>query len=136
MKTHMLRLSPNQLLRESLEAFCAEQTPNGAAIVTCVGSLATAKLRMAGGDEIVERHGPFEILSLVGTWTPAGGHWHIALSDHQGQVWGGHLCNGSIIYTTAEILLIDVGHHAPTRCYDPQTGYDELYIPSNTSSKS
>jgi len=97
-------------------------------MVTCVGSLKSAKLRMAGGDIVVERQGPFEILSLVGTWTPEGGHWHISLSDHQGEVWGGHLCNGSVVYTTAEIVILDVGHHGPTRTHDPETGYDELYV--------
>lgn len=129
MSTHMLRLSPNQPLRESLEAFCAKHTPHGAAMVTCVGSLTIAKLRMAGGDTIVERQGPFEIVSLVGTWTPEGGHWHISLSDRKGDLWGGHLCSGSIVYTTAEIVILDVGHHAATRTHDPQTGYDELYVP-------
>ena len=129
MKTHIFRLHPNRPLRESLEKYCAMHTPMGAAIVTCVGSLTHARLRMAGGDEIIERIGPFEILSLVGTWTPEGGHWHISLSDGTGNVWGGHLCNHSLIYTTAEIVIVDVGHNQPTRQYDPNTGYDELFIP-------
>ena len=99
-------------------------------MVTCVGSLKIATLRMAGGNDTIEREGPFEILSLVGTWTPEGGHWHISLSDHTGSVWGGHLCIGSIIYTTAEIVIVDVGHHRPIRQYDPKTGYAELFIPN------
>ena len=98
-------------------------------MITCVGSLQSARIRMAGANEIIERVGPFEILSLVGTWTPEGGHWHISLSDGNGNVWGGHLCTGSIIYTTAEIVIVDIGRHNPIRQYDSNTGYDELYIP-------
>jgi predicted DNA-binding protein with PD1-like motif len=129
MTTHLFRLHPNTALRESIETFCLKNTPNGGAMLTCVGSLKTARLRMAGGNEIIERDGPFEIVSLVGIWTPDGGHWHISLSDGDGNLWGGHLCTGSLIYTTAEIVVIDIGHHHPTRQHDPQTGYDELFIP-------
>lgn len=130
MQTHIFRLQPNDYFREGIEEFCRQHTPMGAAMITCVGSLTVAKLRMAGGDDIIEREGPFEILSLVGTWTPQGGHWHISLSDNEGHVWGGHLCTGSIVYTTAEIVIADIGHHQPIRTLDPQTGYDELFIPS------
>lgn len=130
MNTHIFRLHPNTLLRESLEEYCALHTPKGAAIVTCVGSLQSARIRMAGASQIIERTGPFEILSLVGTWTPEGGHWHVSLSDGNGNVWGGHLCTGSIIYTTAEIVIVDIGRHNPIRQYDPNTGYDELHIPN------
>ena len=97
-------------------------------MVTCVGSLTIARLRMAGGTNIIEKEGPFEIVSLVGVWTPQGGHWHIALSNKDGELWGGHLCSGSVVYTTAEIVLADIGPHHPTREYDPQTGYAELLV--------
>ena len=129
MNTHLFRLHPNTSLRESIEAFCSNKTPNGAAMITCVGSLTTARLRMVGGNAIIEKKGPFEIVSLVGTWTPHGGHWHISLSDGDGNLWGGHLCTGSIVYTTAEIVIADIGVHHPIRQYDPQTGYDELFVP-------
>ena len=98
-------------------------------MVTCVGSLTTARLRMAGGTEVMEKKGPFEIVSLVGIWTPQGGHWHISLSDGDGTLWGGHLCSGCIVYTTAEMVIVDIGHHRPIRQYDHQTGYEELFIP-------
>ena len=129
MTTHLFRLLPNTSLRESIEAFCVKHTPHGAAMLTCVGSLTIARLRMAGGNAIIERDGPFEIVSLVGIWTPQGGHWHISLSDRDGNLWGGHLCTGSIVYTTAEIVIADIGYHRPIRKHDPETGYDELFVP-------
>ena len=132
MNTHIFRLHPNTPLRESLEQYCTKHTPQGAAMLTCVGSLRTARLRMAGANNIIERDGPFEILSLVGTWTPEGGHWHISLSDGTGNVWGGHLSTNSLIYTTAEIVIVDIGEHCPIRKNDPVTGYDELHIPNGT----
>ena len=43
MNTHIFRLHPNTPLRESLEQYCAKHTPQGAAVVTCVGSLQIAR---------------------------------------------------------------------------------------------
>ncbi len=128
MNTTVFRLHPTQDLRTELERACALYTPNGAAVITCVGSLQEATLRMAGASETIVQKGPFEILSLVGTWTPEGGHFHISLSDSKGTVWGGHLCAGCTIYTTAEIVLLDIGEHHPRRVQDPATGYPELQV--------
>lgn len=128
MSTTVFRLHPNQDLRTELERVCSLYTPNGCAVVTCVGSLQKATLRMAGANETNAKEGPFEILSLVGTWTPEGGHFHISLSDSNGVLWGGHLCVGCEIYTTAEIVLLDIGHHHPKRVHDPATGYPELQV--------
>lgn len=128
MSTVVLRLSPHQDLRQSIESFCRSNNIASAAVLTCVGSLEFATLRMAGADQTIERTGPFEILSLVGVITPEGGHVHISLSDKNGTVWGGHLCMNSLIYTTAEIVLLDIGPHHLSRIYDPATGYPELAV--------
>jgi len=128
MQTYVFRLHPHQDLRNSIETWCFNHNLQGAAVVTCVGSLQHATLRMAGASDTITQEGPFEILSLVGTWTPKGGHFHISLSDKEGQVWGGHLCPNSPIYTTAEIVLVDIGAHQPSRQHDPNTGYDEFVV--------
>jgi uncharacterized protein len=132
MNTHVFRLLPHEDLRSGIENWCNEHDLLGAAMVTCVGSLRIASLRMAGGTEVITREGPFEIVSLVGTWTRMGGHFHISLADNQGILWGGHLYYGSKVYTTAEIVLIDIGKHNPTRTLDTTTGYPELDVQHTT----
>ncbi len=50
-------------------------------------------------------YGKFEIVSLTGTLAESGSHLHAAISDNIGNIIGGHLKKGSIIYTTAEIVI-------------------------------
>ena len=127
----IFRLGPDTDLRTSLMTACKQNDVSSGAIVTCVGSLKFATLRLAGANSIEKKNGPFEICSLVGTLTPEGVHLHISLADGNGQMWGGHLCEDSIVYTTAEIVIVDLSSHQLTRRLDPNTGYDELYIPQN-----
>jgi hypothetical protein len=49
--------------------------------------------------------GKHEIVSLVGTLALDGDHLHIAVSDSTGRTIGGHLMEGSLVYTTAEIAV-------------------------------
>lgn len=125
---HVLRLHPHQDLRQSIEDYCIKEQISSACVVTCVGSLSQCSLRMAGANSIKELSGPFEIVSLVGVIANQDGHFHCCLSDSQGQVIGGHLCKGSLIFTTAEIVLQDLHPIQLTREFDPETGYPELMV--------
>ena len=72
--------------------------------------------------------GALEIISLSGTLSPDGAHLHTAVADGRGAAIGGHLCAGSLVRTTAELvvgLLPDWRFH---RELDPATGYTELWI--------
>ena len=69
-----------------------------------------------------------EIVSLTGTLCPDGAHLHIALSRRDGSCIGGHLVQGCLVNTTAELVigeLPDVAFHRPP---DPATGYNELSV--------
>lgn len=83
---------------------------------------------MAGASEIIEKEGPFEIVSLVGTISQDGSHFHCSLSNQNGEVWGGHLSKGSLIYTTGEIVLGVLEDYILKREFDPETGYPELTV--------
>ena len=128
MKTYALRLKPGQDLRLELEAFAASRHMQAGLVITCVGSLAQAALRMADAESSTRLQGKFEIVSLVGTFGPDGPHLHISISDSQGRMYGGHLQHGSLIYTTAEIVLGELKDVTFRRRHDPDTGYDELSI--------
>ena len=131
MKAIPLRLKPKQDLRVEIETFCRNMKIHSGCVLTCVGSLSFAKLRMAGGKSLIEKEGPFEILSLAGTISNDGVHLHCSLSDESGQVWGGHLSKGSLIHTTAEIVFGLLEDHSLNRNIDPETGYPELVVSAN-----
>lgn len=122
----VLRLSPGQDLRQELLRLAREQQWEAASVVTCVGSLRQAHLRWADAREGSWRHEKFEIVSLVGTFDQRGGHFHVSLGDSQGQTWGGHLLDGCLVYTTAEIVILPLPHYRFLRVLDPETGYPEL----------
>jgi len=55
---------------------------------------------------------------------------HICISDNEGKTIGGHLDNGCIVYTTAEIVGASE-EFSFIRTIDAQTGYKELEIIPN-----
>jgi predicted DNA-binding protein with PD1-like motif len=74
----------------------------------------------------------FEIVSAEGTISRDGIHVHVALADTDGAVYGGHLLEGCIVHTTAEIGIIK-SKMIFKRIYDPKTGYKELFVRDNQS---
>lgn len=128
MKIYATRLQPNQDLKIALENYVRENKIGAGVILTCVGSLNCATLRMADENVLKTFAGKFEIVSLVGTLSPNGCHLHISLSDKNGNVVGGHLKEGCTIYTTAEIVIGDIKNLTFSRVLDEDTGFKELVI--------
>ncbi|NEZ56182.1 PCC domain-containing protein [Adonisia turfae] len=125
-----IRLKPGEDLKQSLLRYCIDQKIDAAYMLSCVGSLRKAAIRFANQPEGTVFEQPLEIVSLEGTLSQYGVHLHIAVSDSEGQVIGGHLMDGSNIYTTAEIILGIVPNAIFKREIDPLTGYRELIITS------
>lgn len=128
MKIFATRLKPNQDLKESLKNFVQQNNIKAGFILTAVGSLKQATLRFASQDNYQVFHERFEIVSLVGTLSIHGIHLHLSLSDKNGKTIGGHLVNGCLIYTTAEIVIGSSEEFIFQRTVDENTGYKELEI--------
>ncbi|MCL4828519.1 MAG: DUF296 domain-containing protein [Caldilinea sp.] len=128
MQTYALRLHPHQDLKRELDTFARTHDLEAACVLTCVGSLRRAVLRFANQSEASELEGKFEIVSLTGTLSKYGSHYHISISDGEGRTWGAHLLEGCQIYTTAEIVIAALPGVSFLRELDSATGYDELYI--------
>ena len=125
---HALRLHPGQDFKSELQQFIAAHNIQAACLITCVGSLSRAAIRYAGCDTATILERKMEILSLVGTLGTGGVHLHIAVADSRGQVAGGHVMEGCIVYTTAEIVIGELPGVVFDREFDPETGYRELLI--------
>ena len=128
MKVVPLRLQPGKDLRQALEAWMGEQAAQAGCVITAVGSLSVARVRFAGAAEATVIRGDMEILSLSGTLSADGAHLHIAVADSEGAVIGGHLCAGSLVRTTAELVIGLLPEWLFSRELDPATGYAELAI--------
>ena len=128
MKVVPLRLHPGEDLRRALEAWMGEQQQQAGCMISAVGSLSVAQLRLAGASETTTICGELEIISLSGTLSPDGAHLHIAIVDNSGAVIGGHLGPGSLVRTTAELVIGLLPEWRFQRELDPATGYAELRI--------
>lgn len=126
LKLWTLRLKPGQDLREELETFTKTHKIRAGFILTAVGSLQKAALRLADKTDSSQWENKFEIVSLVGTLSQDGPHLHLSISDGTGTTIGGHLVAGCKIYTTAEIVIGEAQGIIFTREKDAQTGYAEL----------
>ena len=129
-KIFALRLNPGDDLKRSLVSFVSANNIQAGYVITAVGSLSTCNLRYAGQSEGVAIQERFEILSLSGTLCLQGLHLHIALADANGKTFGGHLLDGNIIYTTAEIVIGEANQLLFDRIPDSVTGYLELVVKS------
>lgn len=124
---HCFRLTKGTDLKKYIESYVIQNKLSGF-IACCVGSLDKITIRLAGATEILEREGKFEIVSVTGTLSEDGVHIHISVSDEQGNTIGGHLKDGCIVDTTAEVILICMKNNKFNREFDSQTGYKELTI--------
>lgn len=128
MKVFALRLKSNQNLKESLKIFVVEQDIKAGFVLTATGSLKKATIRFANQNISAVLTEKFEIISLNGTLATEVIHLHIAIADQSGKMLGGHLDNGCIIYTTAEIVIGTSNEFNFGRTIDDQTGYKKLEI--------
>ena len=126
---YAFRLTYGQDLRQGIEEFCRSHGISAAVIVTVVGCLYEAAIRLADGETIISLKDNYEIVSLTGTGSADVAHLHISLADRQGKVIGGHMCPGCLVNTTAEVAIRSLDdRYRFTRQFDESTGYDELVI--------
>lgn len=123
-----LRLKPGQDLMMEMDRVAAEHQLEAACVLTCVGSLTTAVLRFANQDHTDTLTGHFEIVSLTGTLSIHGSHYHISISDGSGRTIGAHLMEGCKVYTTAEIVIGVIEGVSYQRTMCDQSGYPELDV--------
>ncbi|MFB9296714.1 PPC domain-containing DNA-binding protein [Persicitalea jodogahamensis] len=128
MQVHTIRLLPGQDLKRELENYVQKNQIEAGFILTCVGSLTQASLRLADQEVGKSYEGHFEIVSLVGTLSTNGSHLHASISDSFGQTTGGHLLEGCTVYTTAEIVIGALPDTVYRREPEPASGYNELNV--------
>jgi predicted DNA-binding protein with PD1-like motif len=127
-KTHAFRLTGGADLKESIEARVESSGIRAGYVLTCVGSLSHAVLRMPGATKVLELEQQLEIVSMEGTLSPDGCHIHLSVSDTAGVVLGGHVLPGCVVRTTAELILAEDTSFEFAREHDDMTGFAELVV--------
>ncbi len=128
MDTYSIRLTPGQDLKREIDDLAKREKWAAACILTGVGSLTEAAIRFADEENAEILPGPLEIVSISGTLSQDGSHIHILVSDSNGVPTAGHLKEGAVIYTTAEIVFGILSGWQFTRHLDQNTGCAELAV--------
>ena len=128
MQTYSFRLKPGQDLFTEIENFVAQKKIEAGCILSSVGSLTHATLRLANREFYTDYEDHFEIVSLNGTVSTHGSHLHISVSDGDGKTIGGHLVPGCKIYTTAEMVIAVFDDVIYKREFAEDSGYEELVV--------
>jgi predicted DNA-binding protein with PD1-like motif len=115
-------------LRSELERL-AQADPQFCGFIVCgIGSLDSPVLRFADQPQGTVLAGAQEVITLSGSLSRDGAHLHLVVADGEGRTLGGHLCHGSRVRTTMEILLLSPEGWQLGRERDPATGHLELTI--------
>lgn len=128
MKEFIFRLHPGDDLRLEIEKRVKQEGIQAGSILTLVGSLKQANLRLSDGKTEKLMKENFEIISATGTVSVNGCHIHLGLSRKKGIVVGGHLKPGTIVNTTAEVIILEFEKLVFNRVLDKSTGYRELIV--------
>ncbi|MEQ4922102.1 PPC domain-containing DNA-binding protein [Proteus hauseri] len=123
-----VRLLPGEDVIAVLRQFIQQNNLQSAFIAGCVGSLTDVVLRFAGREENRYLTGKFEVVSLIGTLDAAGEHLHLAVSDENGLMCGGHMMPGCTVRTTLELVIGELEQVTFSRQPCKHSGYEELVI--------
>ena len=127
-KIHSLRLHPKSDLKKSLMVFLKKNRIEAGVVLSSVGSLNVAEIRLADAKKSKKIKGPLEVIHLNGTVSLHGLHLHISIANDNGNLIAGHLMDGCLIYTTCELVILEIKKQIFQRRPDAETGYNELAI--------
>ena len=122
------RLRPGVDLKSELIQLASDHQLRAASVISAVGSLSNVSLRLANRAETTVFAGEHEIVSLSGTLSRDGIHLHMSVANSEGHTVGGHVTEGSIVFTTAEIVIAELSDLAFTRERCPISGFQELLV--------
>ncbi len=105
-------LGHDDLLLETLRRVAREADVHTGIVMTGVGSLSRGRIHWVATNEMPPRNefadleGPLEVVGMSGIIAAYEPHVHIALQDGQGRFRGGHLEEGCVVLTLAEVSVM------------------------------
>ena len=143
-EVYITRLRPEEDLFERITEIYKENDMEQMVILSAIGSLKDVEFRdLKTGIELpvvldktnlMQEHGPFELLSLEGNVVPMNGepvlHLHTLLGTSYGQVIGGHLFK-AMVFTTTELWFAKVKGTKVHKDKSSTTGLTEMNVEAN-----
>ncbi|RTZ15670.1 DNA-binding protein [Vibrio aquaticus] len=123
-----VRLVKGDDLKLAIQHLVDEHNIQAGTIASCVGCFTQFNIRLAGATQTLELNEPLEIVSIMGTLTPDHQHIHLSVAKRNGEVIGGHLLEGCLIDTTAELIIHSYHNMSFAREFDENTGFTELVV--------
>ena len=138
-QTYLARLMPGDNLFEKLGELLSQRGLQRVVILSAIGSLREVSFRdLQEGislpidlekTNLIEREGPFELLSLEGNVVPMDGkpviHLHALLGTPQGEVIGGHLFQATV-FSTLEIIFAEISKSGVVKRRSQTTNLTEM----------
>ena len=125
---YVFRLTKGMDLKKGINDFVKDNNIEAGIIKCAVGCVSEVYFRLAEGKDYYEQKANYEIVSIMGTVSKNGSHIHVSFADKLGNTVGGHLKEGCIVDTTAEICIESLEDYTFDRVYDDNTGYKELVV--------
>ncbi|RLG91915.1 MAG: DNA-binding protein [Candidatus Hecatellales archaeon] len=124
----VVRLPTDGDLLKTIEGFAGEMGVE-AGVLWVIGAVRKAVIKYYNQEEKkysrISLNKPLEILSCIGNISKLEGkiiaHVHLVLGDKDGKTFGGHLDEGTKIFS-AEMILLEVKNVVLERVYDEVTG--------------
>lgn len=123
-----VRLVKGDDLKLAIQRLVEKHQIQAGSIASCVGCFGQLNIRLAGATQTLQLNEPLEIVSIMGTLTPDHQHIHLSVAKQNGEVVGGHLMEGCLIDTTAELIILSYHNMSFAREFDKSTGFTELVI--------
>ncbi|KOO16401.1 DNA-binding protein [Vibrio xuii] len=123
-----VRLVKGDDLKLAIQRLVEVHQIQAGSIASCVGCFSQFNIRLAGATQTIQLNEPLEIVSVMGTLTPEHQHIHLSVAKESGEVVGGHLMEGCLIDTTAELIIHSYHNLSFEREFDEQTGFTELVV--------
>jgi predicted DNA-binding protein with PD1-like motif len=140
----VMRLGPSCDLMKSIKQIADRENIRAGLVLSGAGSLSQVTLRNVKSfpDEFpitdrnrvyTPKNEPLELVSLSGNISEKDGeaflHCHITVSSglDDGKVFGGHLIEGCIVYSTCEVIIVEIKSLHMKRNTDAETHAFELY---------
>jgi len=131
-KIHTFRVKPKEDLLRAIEDYCESNGVTSGAVISIIGSLEKASLNflksLPANYINKQLDGPMEIASAQGSVAKMDDktivHIHV-LVDDENETRGGHLAEGSIVFSTAEVIIGELEHQLK-RAKNDYTGLFEL----------
>ena len=127
-ESYLLRLKPGQDPKAEVEKLAHDKHLQAASVVSAVGRLTEVALRLANQEQATRYTGHFEVVALSGYLADGECHLHMAVSDGDGKTLGGHVMDGSRVYTTLVVVIQEHLHYRYRRELDASTGKAEPVI--------